>query len=266
MSDPAPTPTPTPAPAPNPVVDPAPAPPTLPSPPVVTLPPVAPGGTTTEYKLMLAAGFVAAILGALMTSGIIGGSTVVDRIVGIVSILVTPFGYTLSRTAVKTAASRATAAAITRASALVLVVFVGASSLTGCWTSAKPYVASGADALFDCEADNVREFVGDLLPFTKTWVDAFLKNAHADPVADLANAARPIKDDALRCALVTAVAIATTPSTPSAPAATPATTSIAPAAVTDTTAADRRAALRKAMLTVRTQLDWKPVKTSAGTF
>lgn len=254
MSDPTPTPTSTPTVTPdtNPIVNPVPP---------VALPPVTAGGTTTEFKLMLVAGLIAAVFGSLIASGVLSSSnTTVDRIVGILSILVTPFGYTISRTAVKVSASRA-AAAVARTSVVLLVLAVGVTQVTACsWGQAQPRIAAGADAFLDCESPNIKALLDDLLPFSTKWVADFLSSAHTDVLGDLKTAATPIKTDLGRCLLLTAVAVATT--TEASDAAAP--RSLAPTAASADAA--RRIDLRAAAARARTQLGWQQTKTSAGTF
>jgi len=154
-------------------------------------PPVKPGWQTTEFYF----GLFAKLLGGAYATGLIGEGTTYARIAGLAVVVLAYFGYTVSRTLVKTAG------------ALLLIAALGSTQVS-CAT-ARPRATAGYDALIDCTTPSRATVVADLgqalVDYARKYVSGDGQTVNIDK---LKASAAALKGDVVgSCALVTALAI-----------------------------------------------------------
>lgn len=169
------------------------------TPPTTT--PTKPGLQTTEFY----ASWFVKILGALLAGGVFGTGTVAERIAGAALALLAQWGYTYSRTVVKTAG------------ALLLVALLAAPQVA--CSSARSRGAAAASAFLDCESPNVKPLLPDAISLAKAAIMRWIGGSGAIDAAGLKSDAAPLKGDLARCAWDAAIAALAAPAAAPAPGA-----------------------------------------------
>lgn len=181
-----------------------------------TTAPPKPGYKTTEFGLNLAA----AVVGALLASGLLTDGSTYARIAGMAAMLLSSLGYTWSRTAVKTAV-------------MLLLVGVLAPPQMACGPTAKHVEVTAGHAVVDCAETEARaQAVNVMTPVVQAVIQG---STSADgkliDTAPIKSALGKLTKDTLyteawtilSCAAKTAFAALTHPAPvqPGAPAAAP---------------------------------------------
>lgn len=199
---------------------------------------------------------------SVITAGFMVAGAVIDwqfrgaSVSGIVTALFAAIPLVMHSTTVKPATSASSTSSSAAAIVMLAILFGGATALApACAATTKQRIANGFTAALDCEAPGLAGTFASMIPLAgaavASWITADGK--HIDK-AQLRAAAAPLtdKDTQLRCALATALAIATTPvkAGPNAPAAA--------GLEVDT------AIVRGEARSVLGELGWGQVRTSAG--
>lgn len=151
----------------------------------VTPPSTKPGWKTSEFYF----GWAAKLIGGFMAAGVFGTGTVAERIAGAILVLLAQWGYTYSRTIVKTAA------------ALLLALGLGGPQVA-CSGTAGQRVKNGATAAIQCEMPQIVAFGLQAKPALEAAALGVLSGdgLHVD-AAKLKAIAAPMVEPSLRCAL-----------------------------------------------------------------
>lgn len=162
-------------------------------PPTPPTPPTKPGWRTTEFY----GAWAVKILGALMSSGVLGDGTTASRIVGAVLTLLGFLGYTYSRTILKAA------------SVLALAVLLAGPQIA--CSGARGRGAAAAGAFLDCQAPNVVAALPDAIALAKAAVMRWIAGDGAVDTSGLKSDASKMAGDLGKCAFDAAIAALATP-------------------------------------------------------
>jgi hypothetical protein len=166
---------------------------------LLELPPtVKPGWKTTEFWLSK----VAIILGALLASGLVADGSSTMRIAGMAAVVLSSFGYTISRGMAKSGA------------AIALVVGLAVLPSSSACGHVRDSAGAGAKAFIDCMTPAAKATIGELGPVFGSVVRNALDSSGKIDRSALTAVASPLKSDGPRCALNAAIAAILAPPAP----------------------------------------------------